>query len=124
MIDFASPRYSVDFFSIEAGSPYGYEENVVHILACLWRDYENIHLTEYTFLAIPVSEFIEGYKEGGEDFVSEIMSEVKQYEDDGFTPETANGIFACYFGTNNGHKVLAYSEITLDTPMGNYVTEE
>lgn len=123
MIDFASPRYSVEFFSIEDGSFYGYEENVVHILACLWRDYENIHLTEYTFLAIPVSEFVEGYKEVGYGFVSDQMCEVKQYEADDLTPESASETFDDYFGVN-GHKVLDYSEITLDTPIGNYVTEE
>lgn len=122
MIDFASPRYSVDFFSIEDGSFYGYEENVVHILACLWRDHENIHLTEYTFLAIPVREFVGGYRHRGEDFVFDLMCEVKQYERDDLTPESASETFADYFGTN-GHKVLAYSEIALDTPMGNYVTE-
>ena len=124
MIDFTSPSFSVDFFSIEEGSAYGYpNKKVIHIFATLWRDYADIRFTEYTLLVIPVSEFIKGYAEGGENFVYGLMGEVKQYEDKNLAVDWAADTMKDYFGEREP-KVLPYAEITVDTPEGNYITEE
>ena len=120
MIDIISKKFYVDFFSIEDGSLYGYDENVVHISGCLWRDYEETHLTEYTFLVVPVSEFVKDYlNKGGCDYVFELMSEVQQYESDDITPIQAVNICDNYFSGESMER-LCYSEIDTDTPMGNY----
>ena len=120
--NFTAPRFSIDFFSIEPGRYYNCKENVVHISGTLWRDFQDIRLTEYTFLTIPISEFVKGYAESGIEFVYECMGEVQQYEDEEISTEEAEDIFANYFDGKKPTE-MDYSQITRKTPCGIYITE-
>lgn len=69
-----------------------------------------------TFLIVPLDEFIRNYKEGGVEYLDmELWAETKQYQYD-MTEESAK------MENADGVYVLQYSDLTMDTPCGSYVS--
>lgn len=106
--------HSYEFYSIEDG--------VLHVSAYLWHDEDRGWvLTEFTFCLVPKEEIL-ACKDGlGRQFIVDGYEQaVTQYEKDGLTAKDALRICNSY---NFGQRLLDYSEITEDTPNGNYVTK-
>lgn len=115
-------------------------EKVLHIFGCVWENDGRVDdrtgqlvpytVTEYTGCYIPVKDLVacENNTEKW-DLIMDAEASVQQYEGDyswkqllaeGYgTPSSPNGVFGgsetCDFG-----KELHYSDITLDTPCGEY----
>lgn len=108
-----------DFYSIKDDGKGGKQ---IHIMGFSYlRDEEpewgNV---ECTFCIEPLAEFIEHTKQD-EGYATDLASSVKQYQGD-YTTEEMTDICNHYFGGKTANKVLCYSEITMDTPCGDYVT--
>ena len=111
----------VDLFSI-------YEEDgvkYIHIHGYVWFDYPNDeedkdgwHLQEYKWFVEELGEFIKHLKED-EDYVDHHACELQQYLDN-MTVEEAVETINTYFNGECADAYLAYSDITMDTPCGNY----
>lgn len=113
-MDFNKEHFSIDLFAII--------NKEVHIFGTLWRDCEDVHNTTYKFAIVPLNEFVEGYKKDEEYYVDNVLQEVQQYESDGLTAKDAEEIFNTYFNGVGPEDELNYSEITTETPDGNYFT--
>lgn len=113
----------MEFFSIE---PDGKGGKQIHVLGycyasdsddvvagCFWRN------VEYTFFIEPLEEFIEHLKEN-EDYVGNTAGEVKQYMSDE-CEESIVDIINHYFDGKTANAKLRYSDITMDTPCGDYI---
>jgi len=77
-------------------------------------------LLEPCFVIVPIAEFIEGVK-SSEGYTDNLISEAKQYIED----MDEQGVVECineYFNGKPADYRLHYSEITIDTPCGNYVS--
>ena len=90
---------------------------------------------EARYLEIPLDEFIREYEalgENGNDYVNELYEQARQYQDD-YSPEEILDIINHYYGwgevvdgeyhrvsEGNPDAFLYYSEVTMDTPDGNY----
>lgn len=70
-------------------------------------------------ICVPLSEFVEGMK-GSEDYVTELLMESKQYEQDMSNEECVWAINHC-FDNNPADYVLRFEDVTIDTPVGNYI---
>lgn len=105
----------LDFYTINSTQD-GKKE--IHILGFTshgddWKGSEVCGLTE------PLEEFIQHVNEN-KDYVNETYSEHKQYEEDYSEEEIVNYINSYFNGKPASYR-LPFSEITLDTPCGNYV---
>lgn len=108
--------FEIDFYSIEDNN--GCKD--IHIFGTLWRDGGICHATDYTFLIIPLDEFVSRFNED-KNYVITRMEEVTQYEDK-LTYKECFDLLAHYFNGNPADAILDYADITLDTPIGNYRT--
>ena len=106
-----------DFYSIELDDN---GEKQIHILGYIYRnDSDDFwELLEPCWFIVPLAEFIKNLKEN-EDYVNEQYSEYKQYITD-MTEEEMVDTINNYFG-NQPEYHLGFSEITMDTPCGDYV---
>lgn len=108
-----------DFYSIEPDGNGGKE---IHVLGyCYqedkWRNaWRNV---EYSFFIEPLRDFIEHMK-ADENYPYNKASEVKQYISDCTANEMVD-IINCYFNGSTPDHLLPYSDITIDTPCGNYI---
>lgn len=112
----------MEFFSIEDDGKGGKQ---IHILGYTYasdNDTEDYwRVAEGTFIIIPLQEFIDNLKQN-EDYVSDLWCDAKQYEGD-HTDEQVVDIINHYFNGETANDVLHYSEITIDTPCGDYMFE-
>lgn len=113
-----------ELYSIEED---GDGNKTIHILAYLYLsdsypDKKDYRLVEFTFLEMPLNEFIQKYRENGKQYVDETEEEYKQYIKD-LTEEEAVNAYWQYFDEKPG-LILPFSELTPDTPVGNYVNKE
>ena len=108
-----------DFYSVEEIEG----KKVVHIHGYVYDAGEGINNPDETYrnvnfsgCYIPLDEFI-GLSE---DTINDFQSTCKQYVND-LTETGAKELMEIYYGTDCKEKELAYSELTLDTPCGDYV---
>lgn len=107
----------LDFFTI-------YEENGIKYIHIFGYSYESDGYwanMECSWFIFPVSEFIANLEEYG-DFVDETYQGLNQYQDE-LTAERMTEVINGYFDGKPADAYLDFSEITMDTPCGNYVKE-
>ena len=106
-----------DYYSIETHSK---DEKVIHVNGYLWKDEHWAH-TEVCWFIVPLKKFIKNYKKRGVEYTDEIYEQVKQSQTD-FTDEAeAQECCQHYFNGGPADRLLGFSELTEDTPDGNYV---
>ena len=110
----------MEFYSIE---PDGRGGKQIHILGYTYASDNNTEdywrLTEGTFMIVPLQEFIDHLKQD-EDYVDNLWCDAKQYEGD-YTDAQVVDIINNYFDGHTANRRLHYSEITIDTPCGDYI---
>jgi len=112
---------AMEFYSIE---PDGKGGKQIHVLGYCYTEgddqgegpWRNV---EYTFFIEPLQEFIDHLLED-ENYVDDTASELKQYIGD-YTDEGMVDIINHYFCGHTANRCLHYSEITIDTPCGDYI---
>lgn len=111
----------MEFYSIE---PDGNGGKQIHVLGYSYT--EGIdngkgpwRLVEYTGFIEPLGELIEHLKQDG-DYVDNHASELNQYIGD-FTEEGMVDVINHFFDGRTANRRLHYSEITIDTPCGDYI---
>ena len=108
-------KFSIDFYAIIDGE--------IHFFATLWRDYENIHLTNYRHATIPVKAFVDRFESEDIGCTDNIMANAQQTEDDNVSEDDAVEIFNTFFNGVEPEGELAYEDIVMSTPDGNYFTQ-
>lgn len=110
----------MEFYSIE---PDGKGGKQIHILGYTYASDNNTkdywRVAEGTFMIFPLQEFIDNLKQD-EDHVNNLWCDAKQYEGD-YTDEQVVDIINHYFNGHTANRRLHYSEITIDTPCGDYI---
>ena len=106
---------SLDFYSIfeEDGVKYIHVHGYTYGSDGYWANMECCWFIER------LDDFIAHTKEN-EDYADEVYSDLKQYQGD-HTAEEIVDIINHYFDGNCADAFLDFSEITMDTPCGNYV---
>ena len=120
MVFFCADPQEAEFFSIE---PDGNGGKQIHIFGyCYigeddgkgpWRN------VEYTGFIEPLQEFIKHLK-ADENYVDNTAANLNQYIGD-YTDEGIVDIINHYFNSHTADRLLYYSEITMDTPCGDYM---
>ena len=117
--DATEPREQ-DFYSIESDGKGGKLIHVMGFCTCCedmgdgpWRN------VEYTGFIEPLQEFIDRLKVD-EDYVGNRASELNQYVGE-YTDDGMVDIINQYFNGKTANAELAYSDITMDTPCGDYI---
>lgn len=110
-----------EFYSIE---PDGKGGKQIHVFGYCYTEGEDNgegpwRNVEYTGFIEPLQEFIEHLKQD-DNYVDNHASELNQYIGD-HTDEQVVEIINHYFDGHTANDVLHYSEITADTPCGDYV---
>lgn len=107
-----------DFYCIELDKN---GKKQIHILGYIYPNDSNDfwELLEPCWFIIPLEEFIKNLKEN-EDYVNEQYSEYNQYITD-MTEEEMVRTINNFFDGNPPEYYLGFSEITMDTPCGDYV---
>ena len=113
----------LELYSIE---PDGRGGKQIHVLGYLYtegKDYgEGVwRNVEFTFFIEPLEDFIRHYAEN-EDYVTNHAADLNQYIED-CTDEEVVEIINHYFDGHPADYCLHYSEITMDTPCGDYCFE-
>lgn len=113
----------VEFFSIE---PDGHGGKQIHILGYTYTEGEDQgqgpwRNVEYTGFIESLQEFIDHLNEN-ENYVDNYASELTQYIGDYYDNDIVD-IINHYFNGHTANAWLHYSEITMDTPCGNYMFE-
>lgn len=111
----------MEFYSIE---PDGKGGKQIHVLGYCYTEgddqgdgpWRNV---EYTGFIEPLQEFIDHLKQN-ENYVDETAADVKQYIGD-YTDEGMTDVINHYFDGHTANRRLHYSEITIDTPCGDYI---
>ena len=110
----------MEFYSIE---PDGKGGKQIHILGYTYASDNNTkdywRVAEGTFMIFPLQEFIDNLKQD-EDHVNNLWCDAKLYEGD-YTDEQVVDIINHYFNGQTANRRLHYSEITIDTPCGDYI---
>ena len=120
MVFFCAEPQEVEFYSIE---PDGKGGKQIHILGFTYAsdnktdDYWRV--AEGTFMIVPLQEFIDNLK-ADVDYVGNLWCDTKQYEGD-YTEQQVRDMMNDYFDGHRADRLLQYSEITMDTPCGNYM---
>lgn len=110
-----------EFYSIE---PDGKGGKQIHVLGYCYHE-GCWHNVEYTGFIEPLQEFIEHLKEfselyADENYVDNRASELQQYQGE-YNDGEMRDIINQYFDGHTADAKLSYSEITIDTPCGDYV---
>lgn len=117
--EITEPR-EVELYSIE---PDGKGGKQIHIFAFTYasdNDTEDYwRLAEGTFIIVPLQEFIDNLK-ADVYYVGRLWCDTKQYEGDRTESQIVDAINH-YFNGKTANAELAYSEITIDTPCGDYI---
>jgi len=113
----------MEFFSIEDD---GHGGKQIHILGYCYTEGEDNgdgpwRNVEYTFFIEPLQEFID-HLNAEENYVDNHASELTQYIGDYYDDGIVD-IINHYFNGETANDVLHYSEITIDTPCGDYMFE-
>ena len=111
----------LEFYSIE---PDGKGGKQIHVLGYCYTEGEDNgegpwRNVEYTWFIEPLQEFIDHLK-ADEDYVDNHASELNQYIGDYYDNGMVD-IINHYFCGHTADAELPYSEITMDTPCGDYV---
>lgn len=119
----ATEPMELEFFSIEDDSKGGKQ---IHILGYLYTEGEDEgegewRNVEYTGFIEPLEEFVKHYAEK-DNYVDDTASELKQYIGD-LDDEEVVDIINHYFNGHPADYELHYSDITMDTPCGDYCFE-
>ena len=109
----------VEFFSIYTkndGAKY------IHLLGYTYESDDYWANMEACGLELTLAEFIADSQkhENPADYVNELYEQCKQYQGD-YTPEELVDVINQYYDGHNPDGYLGYSELTLDTPDGNYI---
>lgn len=105
----------VEFFSIEDDGQGGKQIHILGYCYCGDDDWRNV---EYSGFIEPLQEFIEHLK-ADENYVDDWLEQsIGDFDDKGMTD-----IINHYFNGQTANDVLRYSEITIDTPCGDYMFE-
>ena len=119
---------SVDFFNIFENLGIKY----IHIFGYSYESSNYEYATESNpsgtywanmeccWFIFPLSEFVANLKEN-EDYVDDTYCELKQYQGD-YTPEEMTDIINHYFEGHGPDAYLDFTEVTEDTPCGDYIT--
>lgn len=105
----------MDFYSIE---PDGNGGKQIHVFGYCYKE-DTWRNVEYSFFIEPLRDFIEHLK-ADENYPYNKASELKQYISDCTANEMVE-IINCYFNGGTPDYLLPYSDITIDTPCGNYI---
>lgn len=111
----------MQFYTIENGE----NGKNVHLMGYIYdSNFNNGHgtwrLEEPCFIIVPIADFIKGVREL-EDYLDSLLVNAKQYAEDMEDDDVIECINE-YFNGKPADYRLPYSEITKDTPCGNYVT--
>ena len=110
----------MEFYSIESDGQGGKQ---IHILGYTYASDNNTkdywRVAEGSFMIFPLQEFIDNLKQD-EDHVNNLWCDAKQYEGE-YTDEQVVDIINHYFNGRTANRRLHYSEITIDTPCGDYI---
>lgn len=111
----------LEFYSIE---PDGQGGKQIHVLGFCYNGEDNgdgpWRNVEYTWFIEPLQEFIDHLNED-ENYVVNHASELKQYIGDYYDDGIVD-IINHYFCGHTANRRLDYSEITIDTPCGDYIS--
>lgn len=107
----------LDFYSIYVNSR---GEKEIHVYGYSYYG-DNWIMADACFFILKLADFIEGVNDS-EDYVNNMYSEVKQYEEDFSEEETVEHINS-YFDGSPADYYLPFSEIIMETPCGNYVNQ-
>ena len=118
---FCAEPHEVEFYSIEDDGQGGKQIHIFGYSYCGTDDgdgpWRNV---EYTGFIEPLQEFI-GHLKADEDYVDNTAANLNQYIGD-YTDEGMRDIMNSYFNGHRADRLLNYSEITMDTPCGDYMT--
>lgn len=114
MKDFFIPL-DYDFYSIEEDAN-GVKN--IHIFGNICYDDGRYIATDYVGFVEPLSDFIDHIKDN-KDYVSEKAETLNQYGIDLYLSEAIDQVLN-YFNGNYADYILSYTDITADTPIGNY----
>ena len=111
----------LDFYSIE---PDGNGGKQIHVFGYCYTEGEDNgdgpwRNVEFTGFIEPLQDFVENLKQDM-DYVYDHASELTQYISD-LTDEWMANVINHYFNGHTANRRLAYGEITMDTPCGDYV---
>lgn len=106
----------MEFYSIESDGKGGKQ---IHMLGYIYQNDDHWTGVEPAFLILPLQEFIDQLAKE-EDYTDRLLSEAKLYEGD-YDDEGAVDYINHYFDGHTANRRLHYSEITIDTPCGDYI---
>jgi len=111
----------MEFYSIE---PDGQGGKQIHVWGYCYTEGDDQgegpwRSVEYTGFIEPLQEFIDHLKQN-EDYVDNTAAELNQYIGD-YTDEGMADVINHYFCGHTANRRLGYSEITIDTPCGDYI---
>lgn len=114
-LDQTSEPSESNFFSIEENA----EGKQIHIFGNLCKDEDWKH-TEYVFLIVPLKEFTDNLKTK-KNYLNDLFAKAKQGIN-GINEKAATQLFQNYFDGKAPDGVIAFEDITEDTPAGNYLS--
>jgi len=119
-VPFGRPKepFEGDFYYIEEVDG----KKQIHINGSLWKSDDEWRHSEYVFLIVPLDEFIACYAERGNEYVDELFEGAKTSIQE-LTETDALKMMSRYFNNWYPDGMLDYSQIRLDTPVGNYATK-
>lgn len=107
---------AVDFYSIETDDK---GEKQIHFSGWIEKNDDGWRYVEVCFFIEPLRDFVKNFAEN-EDYLNEEYSRYKQYICDVTEEETVN-IINSYFNGSPADYILSYSDVTMNTPCGNYI---
>lgn len=107
---------AMEFYSIE---PDGKGGKQIHMLGYIYQNDDHWTGVEPAFLILPLQKFIDQLAKE-EDYTDRLLSEAKLYEGN-YDDEGAVDYINHYFDGHTANRRLHYSEITIDTPCGDYI---
>lgn len=104
-----------DFYSIEEINGVKH----IHIFGCLWADDGRIFCEEYVGFVEPLADFISHLNEDAY-YVGNKIATLTQYSEN-MEETDAIECINTYFDGKGADYILDYTDITTDTPIGNYM---
>ena len=107
-----------DFYAIEVDE---LGQKQISLLGYTYKG-DNWKTIDVRGVCLPLSEFVEGMK-GSEDYVNSLYEWSKEYERD-VTDEECVADINHFFDGKPADYLLQFEDVTIDTPVGNYVDSE